>query len=76
MVWNMLIHVKIFCPGITEDIVKPPIGIVGLETRSQVTEAWGLDYPQAMCVFLMNVIQYVKDRVRIYDTERITAAIW
>ena len=63
-------------PGITEDIVKTPIGIVGLETRSQVTEAWGLDYPQAICVFLTKVIQYVKGGVRIYDTERITAAIW
>jgi len=76
MVWNMLIHVKLFFSGITEDVVKPPIGIVGLETRSQVSEAWGLDCPQAMCVFLTNVIQYVKGRVRIYDTERITAAIW
>jgi len=62
-------------PGITED-VKPPIGLVGLETRSQVAEAWDLDYPQAMCVFLTNVIQYVEGRVRIYYTERITAAIW
>jgi len=63
-------------PGITEDDVKPPIGIVDLETWSQVTEAWGLDYPQAICVFLKNVIQYVEGRVRIYDLERITAAIW
>jgi hypothetical protein len=39
----MQIYVKIFFPGITEDDVKPPIGIVGPETRSQVAEAWGLD---------------------------------
>jgi hypothetical protein len=28
-----------YFPGITEDVVKSPIGIVGLETRSQVPEA-------------------------------------
>jgi hypothetical protein len=52
-------------PGITEYAVKPPVDIVGLETPFQVAEAWGLYYPQAMCVFLKNVILYVEVRVRI-----------